>query len=221
MDTVFMNSKNSKTSNPHRLLLNLSDKINLKESDKYVALSNLSIYYTWKNIKKRYKMNKLKISALTSNEEFDLPRRSYSLSYIQDYFEYILKKHEAIADNPSIKIYVNKIENRIMFNIKTGYYLELLTPETMKLHGSIKSKITIDENGENVRHLEITEVVLVHCIIFNNDYQQDSRVLYTFFPNKSLGQLLDISPKSFIFLKLLTQNFLTLKYSLPIKILNH
>ena len=93
-------------------------------------------------------------------------------------------------NNPSIRIYVNKIENRIKFKIKTGYYLELLTPETMKLLGSTKSKITKDENSENVPHLEITEVVLVHCNIVNNDYQQDSRVLYTFVPNKLFGQLL-------------------------------
>ena len=85
------------------------------------------------------------------------------------------------------------------FKIKTGYYLELLTPETMKLLGSTKDNITKDENGENVPHLEITEVVLIHCNIVNNDYQQDSRVLYTFVPSKSFGQLLDISPKNFIF----------------------
>ena len=83
-----MNSKNSKTSVTHRLLLNLSDKIKLKRSDKYVALSNHSIYYTWKNIKKLYKNNKLKISAPTWNEEFELPYGSYSVSDIQDYFEY-------------------------------------------------------------------------------------------------------------------------------------
>ena len=93
MDTIFMNSENSKTSDPHRLLLNLTDKINLKRSDKYVALSNLSIYYTWKNIKNSYENNKFKISALTWNEEFELPDGSYSISDIQDYFEYILKKH--------------------------------------------------------------------------------------------------------------------------------
>ena len=86
-----MNSENSKTSAPHRLLLNLSDKINLKRSDKYVALSNLSIYNTWKNIKKSYKNNKFKISAPTWNEEFELPDGSYSVSDIQDYFEYSLK----------------------------------------------------------------------------------------------------------------------------------
>ena len=97
-------------------------------------------------------------------------------------------------------MYVNKIENRITFKIKAGYYLELLTPETMKLLGSIENKITKEKNGENVPHLEITEVVLVHCNIVNNDYQQDSRVLYTFVPNKPFGSSLEISPKNHIFL---------------------
>ena len=106
-----------------------------------------------------------------------------------------------MTDNSSITIYINKIENKITFRIKTVYYLELLMPETMKLLGSSKSKITKDKNGENVPHLEITEVLLVHCNIFNNEYQQDSRVLYTFVPDKSFGQLLDISPNNFIFLK--------------------
>ena len=82
MDTIFMNSENSKTSDPRRLLLNISDKINLKRSDKYVALSNLTIYYTCKNIKKLYKNNKFKISAPTWNEEFELPHGSYSVSDI-------------------------------------------------------------------------------------------------------------------------------------------
>ena len=118
----------------------------------------------------------------------------------------MIKNH--ITDNPSTKIYVNKIENRITFKMKTGYYLELLTPETMKLLGSIKNNITKDENGENVPHLEITEVVLVHYDIVNNDYQQDSRVLYTFFPNKSFGQLLDSSLKNFTFLKTFASVFL-------------
>ena len=200
-----MNSKISATSDPHRLLLNLTDKINLKRSDKYVALSNLSIYFTWKNIKRSYKSNKFKISAPTWNEEFELPDGSNSVSDIQDYFHYIIKKHEGVTDNPSIMIYVNKIENRITFKIKTGYYI--LIPETMKLLGSTKKKVTKDENGENVPHLEIIEVALVHCNIFNNDYQQVSRVLYTFVPNKSFGQLLDISPKSFVFSKTFDSKF--------------
>ena len=104
-------------------------------------------------------------------------------------------------DNPSIRIYVNRIKNRITFKIKTGYYLELLTLKKMKLLGGNKSKITKDKNGENVLHLEITKVVLVHCNTVNNDYQHDSRILYTFIPNKSFDQLLDISLKSFMFLK--------------------
>ena len=83
MDTIFMNSENRKTTDPHRLLLNLIDKIKLRKSDEYVALSNLSIYYTWKNIKKSYKNNKFKISTPTWNETFELPDGSYSVSYIQ------------------------------------------------------------------------------------------------------------------------------------------
>ena len=84
-------------------------------------------------------------------------------------------------------IYVNKIENRITFKIKTGCYIELLAPEKMKLLGSTKSKINKDENGKNVSHLEITEVILIHFNTVNNDYQQDSRVLYLFVANKSFG----------------------------------
>ena len=85
---------------------------------------------------------------------------------------------------------MNKIENRITFKIKTGYSLELLTSETVTLLGSTENKITEVKNGENVPHLEITEVVLVYCNIFNNDYPQDSRVLYTFIPNEPFGSLL-------------------------------
>ena len=99
------------------------------------------------------------------------------------------------------------MENRITFKIKAGYYLEDLTPEITKLLGSTKSKINKDKNSENMPHLEIIEVILVHCNIVNNNYQQDSRVLYTFVPNKSFGQLLDISPKNFIFLKTFDSEF--------------
>ena len=156
-------------------MLNLTNKIDLR-SEKTVALSNFSIYYTWKNIKSSYNNNKFKISAPTWNEEFKLPDGSYSTSDIQDYFEYILKKHSESVDNPPIRIYVNKIENRITFKIKSGYFLELLTPETMKLLGSTKSKITEDNDGEIAPHLEIVKLVLVHCNLDNNDYQQDSRI---------------------------------------------
>ena len=135
------------------------------------------------------------------NDKFELPDGSYSLSDIQDYFKYILKKHGENTNKPSVQIHVNKIENRITFKIKDGYSLELLTPETMKLLGSTKNKITEDKNGENDPDLEITAVVLVHCNIANNDYQQDTRVLYTFAPNKPFGSLLEISLTNHVFLK--------------------
>ena len=125
---------------------------------------------------------------------------SYSVSDIQDYFKYILKKHRRNIDKSSISIYIyiNKIENRITFKIKTGYYLALFSPEKMKLLGSTENKITKDKNDENIPYLEIIEVVLVHCNIVNNDYQQDSRVFYTFVPNKPFVSLLEISPKNHI-----------------------
>ena len=145
-------------------MLKLTDKLDLRRGQKTVALSNLSIYYTWKNVKSSYN-NKFKISAPTWSEEFELPDGSYSISDIQDYFEYILKKHSESVDNPSIRMYINRIENRITFKIKNGYYLELLTPETMKLLGSTESKITKNKKGENVRHLEVVELVLVYCKI--------------------------------------------------------
>ena len=124
---------------------------------KVIALSNLSIYYRWKSIKSSYNNNGFKISAPAWNDEFELPDGSYSVSDIQDYFEYILKKHGEDIDKPSIQIYVNKIENSVTFKIKNGYSLELLTPEKMKLLGSTKNEITKDKNGKNVPHLEITE----------------------------------------------------------------
>ena len=201
MDTIFMNSENSKTSKSYVLNLKLTDKLYLRIGEKVIALSNLSIYYTWKNIKSSCNNNKFKISAPTWNHKFELPDGSYFVSNIQDYFEYILKNHEEAVDEPSVQMYVNEIENRITFKIKNWYSLELLTPETMKLLGSTENKITKDKNGENVPHLEITEVVLVHCNIVNNDNQQDSRVLYTFVPNKPFGSLLDISPTNDNFLK--------------------
>ena len=120
-------------------------------------------------MKSSYNNNKSKISAPTWNNEFKLPDGSYSVSGVQGYFEYVLKKHGENIDDPSIRIYANKTEIRVTFKIKTGYYLELLTPETMKLLGSAENKITKDKNSENVPHLGITEIILVHCNIFNND----------------------------------------------------
>ena len=133
-----MNTENSKTNEPHRFRLTLAGKLSLKDPNKNMALANLSIYYTWKNIKSAYNNNKFKTSAPTWNDEFDLPDGSYSISDIQDYFEFIIKKHETLTENLPVQIYPNKIKNRIVFKIKTGYKLELLTPETMKLLGSAK-----------------------------------------------------------------------------------
>ena len=211
MDTIFINSENSKTSEYQVLVLKLTDKLDLRRGQKTVVLSNLSIYYTWKNIKSSYNNNKFKISAPTWSEEFELPDGLYSVSDIQDYFEYILKKHIESVDNPSIRIYVKTIENRITFKIKSGYYLELLTPETMKLLGSAENKITRNKNSENVPHLEIVELVLVHCNLANNDYQQDSRILYAFVPNKTFGSSLEISPTNHVFLKTFNSEFQEIK----------
>ena len=135
MDIIFTNSEN-------RLILSLTDKINLKSRGEYVMLPNLNIYYTWKKIKELYK-NKCKISASAWNHKFQLPDRSYSMSDIQNCFEYIIKKYETVTDNSQLRIYVNKIENRITFKIKTGYYLERLLPETMKLLGNSEKKINM------------------------------------------------------------------------------
>ena len=119
-----MNSENSKTSKPHVLKLKLTNKLDLRLGEKIIALSNLSIYYTWKNIKISYNNNKSKISAPTWNDKFELPDGSYSVSDIQDYFEYILEKHGENIDEPSVQIYVNKIQNRITLKIKKGYSLD-------------------------------------------------------------------------------------------------
>ena len=115
--------------------MDLTDKLNLKNPNENMALANLSIYYTCKNIKSEYKNNKFKISAPSWNDTFDLRDGSYSIFDIQDYFEFIIKKLETLTENPPIQIYPNKLKNRIVFKIKTGYKLELLSPETMKLLG--------------------------------------------------------------------------------------
>ena len=136
-----MNTENSKTNEAHRIKLDLTDKLNLKNPNKNMALANVSIYYTWKNIKSEYKNNKLKISAATWNDTFDLPDGSYSIEDIEDYFKFIIKKHETLTENPLIQIHPNKNENMIIFKIKTGYKLELLTPKTMKLLGSTEKML--------------------------------------------------------------------------------
>ena len=147
------------------------------------------------------------ICAPTWNKTFDLPDRSYNIPEIQDYFEYKIKKHETITDTAPILIYANNITNRIVFKIKTGYKLELLSKETMKLLGSTSSIISEDKNSENVPRLENVEVILVHCNLVNNSYQQHSRVLFTFVPNYQYGQLISISPHLLVFLKTMNTDF--------------
>ena len=134
--------------------------------------------------KKSYKNNKFKISAPKWYKEFELPDGPYTVSDIQYFFKYILNKHGEKTVNPTIKIYVNKIENRITFKIKTVYYFELLTPETMKVLAKTKSNITKDQNGLNVLYLEMTEVVLAHCNIVIDDYQIQESCINLFLINR-------------------------------------
>ena len=207
METIFMNTKNSKTNEPHTFILDLAGKLNLKNPKKIIALVNLRIYYTWKNIKSEYNNNKFKISASTWNETFDLHDGSYTIDDMQDYFEFIIKKHETLTDKASIKIYSNKIKHRIVFKVKNCYKLELLTPETIKLLGSTKNVVDKDKNSENATKLEILEVVLVHCNLVKNDYQHASKVLFSFVPNKQFGQLLKISPHVFTMMNTVNTEF--------------
>ena len=151
-----------------------------------MVLANLSLCYTWKNIKSEYSNSKFKTSAPTWNDIFDLPDGSYSIADIQHYFEFIIKKHETLTENPPVQIYPNKVKSRIVFKLTTDYKLELLTPETMRLLGSTKKDVDSDENSENVPKLGSVEIVLGHCNLVKNDYQHTSKVnkyFTTFFNN--------------------------------------
>ena len=174
--------------------MNLTGKLNLKNPKKIIVFVNLIFITLGKTLNQNKNNNKFKISAPTWNETFDLPDGSYSFEDIPDYFEFIFKKHETLTEDLPIEIYPNKIKNRIVFKIKTGYKLELLTPETMKLLGSTKKDVDSDKNSENVPKLESVEVVLVHCNLVKNDYQHTSKVLFSFVLNKQFGQLINISP---------------------------
>ena len=134
---------------------------------------------------------------------------------------YVTKKHETIEDNPPVQIYVNKIKNRTVFKIKTDYKPELLSEETMQLLGSSKRDIDKHKDGELLPRLETVEVALVHCNVLNNDYQQASKVLFTFVPNKQFGQLISITPHSLAMLKTTNAEFSSLKYGSQIKIIDH
>ena len=143
----------------------------------------------------------------TWNDSFDLPDGSYSIEDIQDYFEFIIKKHETLTENSPTELYLNKIKNRIVFKIKTGYKLELLYPETMKLLGRTKKDVGQDKNGEEMPKLESVEVVLVHCNLVNNNYQQASKVLFIFVPNKQFGRLRNIVPHSLTMIRITNTEF--------------
>ena len=170
MKTIFMNAENSKTNESNKFIHQFTYKLNLKTpNNKDIGLINLSIYYTRKNIKSAYNDNKCEISVPTWNNELDLPDGSYSISGIQDYFELIIKKTKLI-EIPPMQIYPNKIKKRIVFKIKRGYQLELLSPEIMKLLGITKDDVDKKKDGEYVPKLESLEVALIHCNLVNNRY---------------------------------------------------
>ena len=202
-----MNTANNKAKHSNKFVYNFTDKLNLKNSNKNIALANLSIYYTWKNVKSDCNNNKFKISAPTWNDKFDVPDGSYSIAALQNYFEYIIKKHETIAEVSPVLIYVNEINNRIVFKIKSEYKLELLSKETMRLLGSSADTIDGDKNSELVPKLESIDLVLIHCNLVNNSYLQASKVLFTFVPNKKYGQLITVSPETLIMLKTVNTEF--------------
>ena len=179
------------------------------------------IYYTWKNNKSEYNNNKFKISAPTWNDTFDLPDGSYSIVDIQDNFQFIIKKLETLTKNLLIQIYPSNIKNRIVFKTKTGWKLELLTPETLKLLGSEKKDVDKDKNSENVPKLKSVEVFLVHCNLVKNDYQHASKVLFTFVPNKQFRRLINISPHSLTMMNTINTNFLLLTFGLQTKLVKH
>ena len=202
-----MNTAHSKTKHLNKFVYNFTDKLNLKNSNKSIALANLSISYTWKNVKSDYNNNKFKIPAPTWSDTFDVPDGSYSIAALQNYFEYIIKKHETIADVSPVLIYVNEINNRIVFKIKSGYKLELLSKETMKLLGSLTDTIDGDKNSELVPKVESVDLVLVHFNLVNNSYQQAPKVLFTSVPNKKYVQLITVSPEMLVMLKTVNIEF--------------
>ena len=152
----YENTENSKTNEAHKFVLNLSQRLDLRSSNKNVALIYLLHV-------EKYKNNKLKIIPPTSNDECELPSGSYSVSNIQDYIEFIIKKHKILTTIPPIHVYINRTNNRLVFEIKDGYKLESQSPETVKLFGSTKKIIDETQNRENVPTLEVVEVVLVQC----------------------------------------------------------
>ena len=210
METIFINSGNSRKTNDGsgKLILHIFNTIDLSGAQRYVSLSNLSIYYTWRNITKEYNNNKFKITTPKWEENFTLPDGSYSIFDIDEYFRLIFQKHNATK---TIFIYADSVENRVTFKVKEGSSLELMTDETKKLLGSETSKIDKDKNGENPPQLEIADVVLVHCNLVDNKYQLNSKILHSFVPDKPFGHLLNITPPHPIKARVLKSKFNTIE----------
>ena len=167
----------------------------------------MSFYHTWKNVRQQCKNNEIKIIAPTGNDEFKLPNGSYSVSDIQDYIKYVIKKHEAFTTIPPVNVYLNKINKRLVFEIKVGYKLELEMSETKKVFGSTKTLIGKTKKRENVRGLEAVELVLVQCNSVDNQYQQKYEESYISTPNKSYTYLLNIEPSNLAVLKTYNTQF--------------
>ena len=207
METICMNSENSKTNETHRFKLDLNDKLYLKNRNKNLALANC-VFIT---LGKTSNQNTTAIN-LTFQHQLGMILLIYPMVLILLRIFTItlnlsLKKHETLTENPAVQIFPNKIKNRIVFKIKTAYKLELLTPETMKLLGSAKKDVDKDSDGENVPQLEYVQVVLVHCNLVKNDFQHTSKVLFTFVPNKQFGQLINISPHSLTMMNTVNTEF--------------
>ena len=197
MSNIFMSTENSKTSDPNRFRLYFTDKIDLR-GNKKLALSDLSIHYTWYNIKEEYSNIKFRLSGPTWSKDVTIPDVSYEISQIQTYFfDEVIKKHESDVksnEQSPILIYTNRILNRVTFRIETGYKLEILTNETMRLLGD-GPIIDTTKIGENVPKLEIVRNVVVFCNLGQNVYLQDSKLLFSFVPNSRFGSSLSITPQ--------------------------
>ena len=189
-----MNTENSKTNESNIFIYQFTDKLNLKTpNNKNIGLVDLSIYYTWKNIKSEY---------TTINLTY-LPQLGIilliCLMVLTQFLTFRITLNLS-SKNTKLKNKI-KIKNRTVFKVKTSYKLELLSRETMKLIGSTKKDVDKDKDEEVVSKLESVEVVLVHCNLVNTSYQQASKVLFTSVPNKQFGQLITISPHSLMVLK--------------------
>ena len=219
MSNIFMSTENSKTNDPNRFRLYFTNKIDLR-GNKKIALSDLSIHYSWHNIRGVYNNNKFRLSGPTWSKDVTMPDGSYEISQIQIYFlDEVIKKHESNVksnEHSPIWIYANRILNKVTFRIKTGCKLELLTYETMRLLGD-GPIIDTTKNDENVPKLEIIRNFLVFCNLVRNVYLQDSKLLFSFVPNSRFGRLLSITPQVLNIVTLLILFLITFKFYSQIK----